>query len=55
MFIFLNTFKYVSAHETITLINASIIHPPKLESEFYVANINVSGEPYQIFVDLIET
>ena len=25
MFIFLNTFKYVSAHETITLINASII------------------------------
>ncbi|OVF46847.1 hypothetical protein B8Z96_21545 [Klebsiella pneumoniae] len=24
-FIFLNTFKYVSAHETITLINASII------------------------------
>ncbi|AEA19192.1 hypothetical protein H175_15p08 (plasmid) [Bacillus thuringiensis serovar thuringiensis str. IS5056] len=30
-------------------------HPPKLESEFYVANINVSGEPYQIFVDLIET
>ena len=25
LFIFLNTFKYVSAHETITLINASII------------------------------
>ncbi|CDL12236.1 hypothetical protein [Klebsiella pneumoniae IS43] len=25
MFIFLNTFKYVSAHETITLVNASII------------------------------
>ena len=25
MFIFLNTFKYVSARETITLINASII------------------------------
>nr|QBC88521.1 hypothetical protein pKPB11_012 [Klebsiella pneumoniae] len=25
MFIFLNTFKYVSAHETITMINASII------------------------------
>lgn len=22
---------------------------------FYVANIDVSGEPYQIFVDLIET
>ncbi len=25
LFIFLNTFKYVSAHETITLVNASII------------------------------
>lgn len=25
LFIFLNTFKYVPAHETITLINASII------------------------------
>ena len=31
LFIFLNTFKYVSAHETITLINASII----LEKEEY--------------------
>lgn len=27
LFIFLNTFKYVSAHETITLINASIMVP----------------------------
>ena len=32
LFIFLNTFKYVSAHETITLINASII----LKKEEYI-------------------
>ena len=31
LFIFLNTFKYVSAHETITLINASILKKEEYE------------------------
>ncbi|WP_407261466.1 serine hydrolase family protein [Klebsiella quasipneumoniae] len=44
MFIFLNTFKYVSAHETITLVNASII----LKKEEYEYS-TFSCRPYSLF------
>lgn len=44
LFIFLNTFKYVSAHETITLINASII----LKKEEYEYS-TFPCRPYSLF------
>ena len=47
MFIFLNTFKYVSAHETITLINASIILK-KEEHEYSTFPNKVSITKYSI-------
>ncbi len=44
LFIFLNTFKYVSAHETITPVNASII----LKKEEYEYS-TFSCRPYSLF------
>ncbi len=48
MFIFLNTFKYVSAHETITLVNASII----LKKEEYEYS-TFSCRPYSLFCGIL--
>ncbi|VDG47309.1 beta-lactamase TEM [Escherichia coli] len=48
MFIFLNTFKYVSAHETITLINASII----LKKEEYEYS-TFPCRPYSLFCGIL--
>ncbi|HAD8375739.1 TPA_asm: hypothetical protein G1213_24015 [Salmonella enterica] len=48
LFIFLNTFKYVSAHETITLVNASII----LKKEEYEYS-TFSCRPYSLFCGIL--
>lgn len=48
LFIFLNTFKYVSAHETITLINASII----LKKEEYEYS-TFPCRPYSLFCGIL--
>jgi hypothetical protein len=48
LFIFLNTFKYVSAHETITLINASII----LKKEEYEYS-TFPCRPYSLFLRIL--
>lgn len=44
MFIFLNTFKYVSAHETITLINASII--ARAKTSFLISRVPTQNHSF---------